>query len=92
MFHSYTTFALRDTARRARRGMSLGAHSAATGELFSALTQVAPTNPHAWFATPRSAEKLTTASPANRVVAHLYTKLLTAIMDVDLSGVFVVAS
>lgn len=92
VFQAYTTFALRDTARRARQAMSVADYSAATGELFSAMTQVAATNPHAWFPTARTAEELTTPSAANRMVAHPYTKLLTAIMDVDLSAAFVVAS
>lgn len=92
VFQAYTTFAMRDTARRARLGVGPAAYSAAIGELFAPMTAVAAGNPHAWFPTRRSAEELVTPTPANRLVAHPYTKLVTAVMDVDLGAAVVVAS
>ena len=92
VFQAYTTFAMRDVARRAHLGVPVEDHRAAIGRLFAPMTEVAAANPHAWFRQARSAAELVDATPANRVVAHPYTKLVTAIMDVDLAAAFVVAS
>ena len=92
IFQAYTTFAMRDVARRARLGLSIDEYRTAIGRLFAPMTEVAATNPFAWFPTVRSAAELVEATPANRVVAHPYTKLVTSIMDVDLAAAFVVAS
>ena len=57
------------------------------------MTEVAAAQPeHAWFPTARSAEEITTPSPANRMVATPYTKLMTAIMDVDMAAAVLVAT
>jgi acetyl-CoA C-acetyltransferase len=92
VFQAYTTFALRDVARRASRGESVAEHAASIGGLFAPMTEVAATNPHAWFPVVRSADELMGVTAANRVVAHPFTKLVTAIMDVDICGALVVAS
>lgn len=92
VFQAYTTFAMRDIARRAHLQVSPADYSRSIGELLAPMTKVAAANPHAWFPTERSAEEIMTVTPANRVVAHPYTKLSTAIMDVDLGAAFVVAS
>lgn len=92
VFQAFTTFAMRDTARRAHRGEAVDEYRAAIGRLFAPMTDVAAANPHAWFPLARSAEELVNATPANRVVAHPYTKLVTSIMDVDLAAALVVAS
>ena len=92
IFQAYTTFAMRDVARRAHEGLSVDEHRAVMGALFAPMTPVAAANPYAWFPVERSAAELVEATPSNRVVAHPYTKLLTSIMDVDLAAAFVVAS
>lgn len=92
VFQAYTTFALRDVARRAHLGTDVEDHRKAIGRLFSPMTEVAATNPHAWFPVARDAGELMEATPANRVVAHPYTKLVTSFMDVDQAAAFVVAS
>jgi acetyl-CoA C-acetyltransferase len=92
VFQAYTTFAMRDVARRAHLGVPVDDHQAAIGRLFAPMTEVAAASPYAWFRQVRSATELIEVTPANRVVAHPYTKLVTAIMDVDLAAAFVVAS
>lgn len=92
VFQAYTTFALRDVARRAHRQDSPEVYRQGIGELFAPMTEVAAANPHAWFPTARTATELVEVTPANRMVAYPYTKLVTAIMDVDLAAAFVVAS
>lgn len=92
IFQAFTTFAMRDTARRAHLSVGPADYSKYIGELFAPMTAVAAVNPHAWFPNQRSAEEIMAITPDNRVVAHPYTKLTTAIMDVDLCAAFVVAS
>lgn len=92
VFQAYTTFALRDVARRARLGAPVEGYREGLGRLFAPMTEVAAADPHAWFPTVRPARELTTVTPANRMVAYPYTKLLTAIMDVDQASAVVIAS
>ena len=56
------------------------------------MTDVAAASPHAWFPVARSADEIVTATPENRMVAYPYTKLMTAIMDVDMAAAVVLAS
>jgi len=92
LFQAYSTFALRDVARRAHRGEDVAEHRAGLGELFAPMTKVAASNPHAWFPEQRSPAELSEVGPGNRMVAFPYTKRLLAIMDVDLAGALVLAS
>jgi acetyl-CoA C-acetyltransferase len=92
VFQAYTTFALRDVARRAHLGAGIDEHSAGIGCLFAPMTEVASRNPHAWFPRVRTATELMQVTEWNRVVAHPFTKLVMAMMDVDLSAAIVLAS
>ncbi len=92
VFQAYTTFALRDVARRGRLGVAPDEHRRSLGELFAPMTKVAASNPHAWFPLERTAEELSTPTADNRLVAYPYTKLLMSVMDVDLAGAVVLSS
>ena len=92
VFEAYLTFALFDNARRAQRGRGLDEHRAALGRVMAPMTEIAAASPHAWFPVARSAHEIVTASPDNRMVAYPYTKLMTAIMDVDMAAALVLAS
>jgi acetyl-CoA C-acetyltransferase len=92
VFQAYLTFALFDNARRAHLGWGLHEHRARLGGLLASMTEVAAANPHAWFPTARPAAEIVTATPANRMVAYPYTKLMTAIMDVDMAAGLLLAS
>lgn len=92
LFQAYSTFALRDIARRGHLGISPADHQRSLGELFAPMTKVAASNPNAWFPVERSADELATPSADNRFVAFPYPKLLVAVMDVDLAGAVVLAS
>jgi acetyl-CoA C-acetyltransferase len=93
IFQAYLTFALLDSARRIHLGRSLADHRQHLGELLAPMTAVAASQPeHAWFPTQRTAEEITTPSSANRMVATPYTKLMTAIMDVDMAAAVLVAT
>jgi acetyl-CoA C-acetyltransferase len=92
LFQAYSTFAVRDIARRAQVGTPPAEHLEALGELFAPMTKVAAANPHAWFPVERSAVELATPTPDNRMVAYPYTKLLMSVMDVDVAGAVVLAT
>lgn len=86
VFQAWLTFATWDNARRAARGTSLAQYSAELGELFAPFTEVAASNPEAWFRIARSASELVTVTPANRMVGYPYPKLLVSMMDVDMAA------
>ena len=92
VFEAYLTFALFDNARRAHLRRGLEEHRAQLGRVLAPLTNVAAASPHAWFPIARSASEITTATPDNRMVAYPYTKLMTSIMDVDMSAALLLAS
>jgi acetyl-CoA C-acetyltransferase len=93
VFEAYLTFALFDNARRAKLGRGLAEHRAQLGRVLARLTEVAAANPqHAWFPIARTGAEISTATPDNRMVAYPYTKLMTSIMDVDMSAALLLAS
>jgi len=92
VFEAYLTFSLFDNARRAHLGRTLPEHAAKLGQLLSPMTEVAAKNPHAWFPRFRSADEIVTATTENRMVAYPYTKLMTAIMDVDMAAGLIMAT
>ena len=92
VFQAWLTFPTFDVARRARLGVDPAAYSRAIGELLAPFSEVAATNPYAWFPTPLSAEHLSTPTPSNRIVGYPYTKQAVSVMDVDMAAAVVVAS
>jgi acetyl-CoA C-acetyltransferase len=92
VFEAFLTFALFDNARRARLGRSLSDHQAALGAVMAPMTDIAAASPHAWFPLTRSAAEIVTPTADNRMVAYPYTKLMTAIMDVDMAAGLLLAS
>lgn len=92
VFQAYSTFAMRDVARRASTGIGVVDHRRSLGELFAPMTAVAAANPHAWFREEQTPAEVSEATPENRLVAFPYTKRLVAVMDVDLASAVVVAS
>ncbi len=92
VFQAWLTFPVFDVARRARLGVEPGAYLADLGELMAPLTDVAATNPHAWFPRRRRPEELSTPTPENRMVGYPYTKTMVSVMDVDMAATVIVAS
>jgi len=93
IYHAYLTFALLDTARRCATGRAPAEHRGDLGELLAPLSAVAASQPdHAWFPVARTPDEIATPSPANRLVATPYTKLMTAVMDVDMAAAVLVAT
>ena len=92
VFQAWLTFALRDVARRARLGAAPDDYRRQIGEVLAPLTEVAATNPYAWFPTARTAGELVDVTGANRIIGYPYTKNTVAIMDVDMASAFIVAT
>ena len=93
IFQAYLTFALLDTARRAHLGQSLEDRRLEIGRLLAPMSELAASQPeNAWFPIARSAEEISTVTPDNRLVATPYTKLMTAIMDVDMAAAVLMAT
>ncbi len=93
IFQAYLTFALLDTARRAHLGQSLEDRRLEIGGLMAPMSELAASQPeHAWFPIARTAEEISTVTADNRMVATPYTKLMTAIMDVDMAAAVLLAT
>jgi acetyl-CoA C-acetyltransferase len=85
-------FPLFENALRAERGRTLHEHRQHIGKVWSEFSAVASTNPHAWLRDRRTPEEIITPSPANRMIAYPYTKLLTANMQVDQGAALIMCS
>lgn len=71
----------------------LGERTAALGRAMAPFSAVAARRPQlAWFATERSAQDIATVSPANRMVAEPYTKLMCSFPTVDQAAALVVTA
>jgi len=93
IFQAYLTFALLDTARRAHLGQTLGGRREEIGRLMAPMSEIAAGQPeHAWFPIARTPAEISTVRPDNRMVATPYTKLMTAIMDVDMAAAVLLAT
>lgn len=92
VFQAWLTFPVFDIARRARLGIGPDDYLAGLGRLMAPLSEVAETNPYAWFPQRRGAEELSTPTADNRLVGYPYTKYMVSIMDVDMAATVIVAS
>ena len=92
VFQAWLTFPVFDVARRARLGAAPAAYQRDIGRLLEPLTEVAATNPYAWFPQHRSAAELSTATTENRMVGYPYTKYEVSVMDVDMAAAVIVCS
>jgi acetyl-CoA C-acetyltransferase len=92
VFQAWLTFAVFDNARRARRGVGLDEYRAGIGRMLAPMTEVAASNPNAWYRVERSAGEIVEPRPENRMVGYPYTKYMVAVMDVDMAAALIVAT
>lgn len=78
-----TIYALFDVALRARLGLSVDAHRQRISELWSAFSEVAARNPHAWSPTRMAPDEIREPGPSNRMISFPYTKRLCSNNHVD---------
>ena len=86
-------YALAETARRARLGMTRSAYASAMGRLFEPFAAVAHANPYAAWSVPAySADDLVTPTPSNRWLADPYPLRLVARDQVNLGAAVLITS
>lgn len=81
-----------ENAYRARRGWSLAEHRERMGQLCASMTRVAAANRYAWFQKERTATEIATPTAENRIICFPYTKMMNAIMEVDLAAAVILVS
>ncbi len=81
-----------ENAFRARHGWSLDAHRERIAKICESMTRVAAKNPYAWFPRELTAEQIATVTPDNRMICFPYTKVMNAIMEVDLAAGVIITS
>ena len=86
MMAPIVTYPLFENALRRHYGRSRDDHQRALGELFAPFTNVACTNPNAWFPIQRTAQEIATPSAINRYIGYPYTKFLNSVMQVNQSA------
>ncbi len=92
VFPAWLTFPVFDIARRAALGRAPADHARDVGRLLAPMSEVAATNPHAWFGDALTPDEISTPTPTNRMVGYPYTKHAVSIMDVDMAAAVIVAS
>jgi len=92
VFQAWLTFAVRDIARRGQLGVEPEEYRRRMGELLAPMSEIAATNPHAWFQEAHDAASLITPTRENRLIGYPYTKQMVSIMDVDMAAAVIVAS
>jgi len=80
------SYALFETAYRARAGLNIKEHRKQIGRLFEKFSEVASQNPYAWTQKAYTAEEITQPSPKNRYICYPYTKRMCSNMFVDQSA------
>ncbi|TFG15613.1 MAG: hypothetical protein EU535_01425 [Promethearchaeota archaeon] len=86
------TYAMLETAIRAKSGRSLKQHREHIGRIFEHYSKIASKNPYAWSQKSYTAEEIYTPSPKNRYVIHPYTKRMCSNMFVDQSASLIMTS
>jgi acetyl-CoA C-acetyltransferase len=92
VFQAWLTFALFDIGRRAHLGIAPEDDRRMLGQLLAPMTEIAASNPFAWFPTVRTADELITPTEDNRMVGFPYTKYEVSVMDVDMAAALLVCS
>lgn len=92
VFAAHLTFALLDSARRARLGLSLDGNRHQQAQMMAQLSCIAEQNPHAWFRQQRTAQDIAKITPDNPMVSYPFSKYSMAMMDVDMAAAVIVMS
>jgi acetyl-CoA C-acetyltransferase len=87
--HVYPLF---ENALRAVAGETIADHQVKVSEMWACFSDVAATNPYAWFPQARTATELRTVGPENRMVAFPYPKVFNANDRVDQGAALIMCS
>ncbi|MFD4352676.1 crotonase/enoyl-CoA hydratase family protein [Nocardia sp. NPDC058518] len=86
------TYALIESAVRAKAGETISEHRKTITELWAGMSTVANGNPYAWLPESFTAEELARADEKNRLVSTPYPKLLCANLQVDMASGLIMTS
>jgi len=86
------TYPLFENAIRGARGHTIEDHMLSMGELFARFTEVAATNPFAYYGARRTALELATVTPENRLICFPYPKWMNAMDAVNQGAAVVMTS
>ena len=92
LFAPMHVYPLLESVVAAREGRDAPTHRLAMGRLFAPFSEVAATNPYAWFPQAWSPEEIATPSPENRIVCEPYTKRMSAFLGSDQGAALLVCS
>lgn len=92
LFLPINTYPLFENALRGHYSRTIDEHQKKLGQLFSRFTEVAAENPYAWFPVKRSPEEIASPSQTNRYIGFPYTKLMTAMINVNQSAALIMTS
>ncbi len=85
-------YPLFETAFRARQGYTPEEHQRYMGQLCTRLSEIAASNPYAWYAKAYSASDIAFTSAENRYIGYPYTKRMNANIDVDQSAALIMTT
>ncbi|HEY7947493.1 MAG TPA: acetyl-CoA acetyltransferase [Acidimicrobiales bacterium] len=85
-------YPLFENALRAASDESIDEHQAKVARIWARFSEVAASNPNAWFTEPRSALEIATVGPDNRMVSFPYPKLCNANDRVDQGAALILCS
>jgi acetyl-CoA C-acetyltransferase len=92
VFRPVTVYPFYEAATAAHWGQTPREAMAESGKLWSAYSDVAAQNPHAWLKRRFTPDEITTPSPDNRLIAWPYTKLMVANPSVNMGGAVLMTS
>jgi acetyl-CoA C-acetyltransferase len=87
-----TVFPVFESAMAAEAGRTLAEQRAHDASFMARFTEVAATNPYAWFREVATADELASTSGGNRIIAEPYTKRMNSFPYVDQAAALVVCS
>jgi acetyl-CoA C-acetyltransferase len=85
-------FSLCENSLRSSLGETPAAHRDRIADLYSRMSRVAASNPHAWIQREVPSKEIRDPSPGNRMVAYPYTKLMTSNISVDQGAALLICS
>src|ERR1700724_3409431 len=92
VFRPITVYPFYEAATSAHWGQTPREAMAESGQLWSTYSNVAAQNPNAWLKRRFAPEEITTPTPANRLIAWPYTKLMVANPTVNMGGAVLMTS
>jgi len=92
LYEPVNTYPLFESALRHARGWTREQHLERLGGLISRMSEVAAENPYAWRQQRWSAEEATSTANGNRVISDPYTRVMNAILKVDMAAAVVMTT